>query len=270
MIELEELRKNKNVIVKDFDKLPSDMKEYYEKIVDSGEYKGISIYGAEYEANKYEYFGNSVYYLPNNVILDGRYSSGYDFVKFDSKRYIVLDYFVLDLVDKKIAVYEQWVDGFTDSLGEIKNIKIEEDKESKGRKIIINDKIIITIDKDNRIIKYDNELVKDITSDFMHRSKNIKSINIPNVETISDYFMESDGNIQELNLPNVKKIGSDFMPCNQALKKANFHNLQQIDYAFMEGNNSLEEIDLSSLNEECYDRLPEYIWNLVQNKKVIK
>ena len=51
---------------------------------------------------KYNYEINNVYYCPNNVIIDNGEVKKYE----PKERYLVLDYFIIDLKEKKIELYD--------------------------------------------------------------------------------------------------------------------------------------------------------------------
>ena len=57
-----------------------------------------------------------MYYCTDNVIIDN-----FEVKKLPKERYIVMDYFILDMKDKKITLYDESInDSFVSS---IKNIK---------------------------------------------------------------------------------------------------------------------------------------------------
>lgn len=77
----------------------------------------ISIDGEYY---KYNYKLNDIYYCANNIIVDNG-----NVIKYDSEKYIIMDYFIIDLVNKKIDVYDNNLkDSFGEVIGKIKNIEI--------------------------------------------------------------------------------------------------------------------------------------------------
>ena len=69
---------------------------------------------------KYNLEINNVYYCPGNVIIDnGRIK------KYDKGKYLVMDYFVLDLINKTISPYDVYLnDPFVNDLNDITKITI--------------------------------------------------------------------------------------------------------------------------------------------------
>lgn len=88
----------------------------------------ISIGGEYY---KYNYKLNDIYYCTNNIIaLNGKV------IKYDPEKYIIMDYFIIDLVNKKVDVFDNKLrDSFSEVIGKIKNIEIV--REKKIRRYIL-------------------------------------------------------------------------------------------------------------------------------------
>ena len=72
---------------------------------------------------KYNYEIDNVYYCPNNIIIDN-----YEVKKLDKRRYILLDYYTLDLQNKEIKSYQP-IDSFPSTIGKITKIEVEKDQE---------------------------------------------------------------------------------------------------------------------------------------------
>ena len=69
---------------------------------------------------KYNFEINFINYCPNNIIISGNRVH-----RFDPSKYIVLDYFILDLVNKKIYLYDKDIkDCFPETIGKIEKIDI--------------------------------------------------------------------------------------------------------------------------------------------------
>ena len=84
------------------------------------------------------------YYV--NIIIDN-----FEVKKYPKERYILLDYFILDLKQKTINLYDEQIeDSFIHSFGNIKKINVINDKENSFRIIEIDipklEKIIIKIE----------------------------------------------------------------------------------------------------------------------------
>lgn len=132
----------------------------------------------------YNYQFDNVCYCPYNIIIDN-----YEVIKFEREKYIVFDYFILDLQNKKIISKVE--DSFTDTIKDIERIEIINEynysiNECTKREIDINcGEIIIKLDERNRIIGYINN----------------------SVEEIGDYFLYYNKELKELSLPKLKKCG---------------------------------------------------------------
>ena len=97
---------------------------------------------------------NIIYYCANNIIIDG-----YKIHNFDHERYIVLDYFILDLQNKKIMLYDNTItDSFIDGFENIEKIDVLNTFVGKKITIKTNESdIIILLDKDNKPIFLDEK-----------------------------------------------------------------------------------------------------------------
>lgn len=61
---------------------------------------------------KYNYEINNIYYCADNIIIDN-----FEVKKLPKERYIVMDYFILDMKDKKITLYDESInDSFVSSI----------------------------------------------------------------------------------------------------------------------------------------------------------
>ena len=209
---------------------------------------------------KYNYEIDNVYYCPENIIIDN-----YKVTKYPKEKYLVLDYFLIDLVNKTIT--SKVKDSFLDTFGKIKNITIKNEQDNK---IIIitpedGEDIILRCDKLNRLISVVNNNVSEIGNNFLQYIWNIKKISLNNVKKIGDNFFPCNkynleiifpnvleigndflinGNISKIELPNVQQIGSKFLLYNLDLKKINFPKLTVIKNEFLLYNKTLEEIKL--------------------------
>lgn len=175
---------------------------------------------------KYNYEINNIYYCTNNVIIDN-----FEAMKLEHNR-LLLDYFILDLQDKIISLYDDTIsDCFPGGLKEIQQIWIIKEKESK--KIIIKtnqEDIIIEIDNDNKIIKYQNDNIEEIKNNFLIYNESLIKIDLPNVTIIGDNFLYFNESLREINLPNVVEIGDCFLYYNKSLKEAKKLNKSKMDY----------------------------------------
>ena len=186
---------------------------------------------------KYNYEINNIYYCTNNVIIDN-----FEAMKLEHNR-LLLDYFILDLQDKIISLYDDTIsDCFPGGLKEIQQIWIIKEKESK--KIIIKtnqEDIIIEIDNDNKIIKYQNDNIEEIKNNFLIYNESLIKIDLPNVTIIGDDFLYFNESLREINLPNVIEIGEHFLFFNNTLMEINMPKITEIGDCFLYYNKSLKE-----------------------------
>ena len=212
---------------------------------------------------KYNYEINNIYYCPGNIIIDN-----FEVKELAREKYIVFDYFILDLVSKKISLYDESVeDSFVDDFNDIDTIEI---KRQDNEKIIViknsSDDIVIKLDNDNKIVGYINNNIEKIGTkflscntsilelslskvriigqEFLQCNMKIKKLFLPEAETIGDVFLEKNQEIEELSLPKVKTIGQEFLQCNTKLKKLFLPEAETIGYGFLKKNQEIEELSL--------------------------
>lgn len=220
---------------------------------------------------RYNYEMNNIYYCENNIIIDnGRLIDKYSKEK---ERYIIFDYFIIDMKDKTISLYDITIgeESFIDSIneiGKIKNIMISKDKivtiEYENKK-----QISIGLNKNNCMVTYKNDHVKIIKHSFLLYSKylikielsnvqtiehrflssnsRILNIELPNVENIGDNFVINNTELLNLELPKVKNIGSDFLRFNKKLINVSMPEVKNIGSRFLLHNEALESINLESV-----------------------
>ena len=215
---------------------------------------------------KYNYEINNIYYCPNNIIIDN-----FEVHRLLKEKYLLFDYFILDLVNKKISLYDESIeDSFVDDFNNIDTIEV---KKQDDKKIIFiknsSDDIVIKIDTDNNIIGYINnnkekiysnylrfntsilELslpkVKIIGNDFLLNNKKLKKLFMPEVEVIGDRFLKENQEMEELSLPKVKIIWDDFLILNEKLRKLFMPKVEAIGVGFLAKNLEIDELSLSKV-----------------------
>lgn len=214
---------------------------------------------------KYNYEINNIYYCPNNVIIDCFNTNVYP-----KEKYLVADYFVIDLVNKKIISYTD--DTFPSTIGEIKSIEIKNDNERKIVKIMPEEgeEIEIILDKLNRIIGLKNNNVRTISQGFMKYNRILKELSLEKVVTIGSDFLPENCLVRELSLPqamvigdnfmmnsrisniyipHVKLIGDNFMKLNCFLMKIDIPEVKKIGNNFLEHSSALKQISLPNVLE---------------------
>ena len=190
---------------------------------------------------KYNYEFCDIYYCSNNVIIDKNNAN-----RFDKDRYLIFDYFILDMKEKNIKLYNDYLeDSFIDDLDNIEKIEIHKNNNQKN--IIINNDIEIGLDNENNIISYKNNNIKTINNNFLEYNKKLSTLKLDNVESIGDYFLLFNKELKEINLPQLESIGNDFLYFDEELNIINLPQLKSIGNGFLRYNEALEKIDLPQL-----------------------
>ncbi len=196
---------------------------------------------------------NDIYYCDSNIIIDN--GNIVDTYYKNPERYILMDYFILDLKEKRFFCYDKYIkDGFINSINNIGKIKkISVIKENNNRRIIIdyeNDCCInIVINANNTIIEYENNYIKEIDDNFFKESDGLKKITLNNVRRIGKCFLESNMCLENITLNNVCEIGDLFLFNNRNLKKINFSNLEILGNNALGCNKNINEIYLPNIKK---------------------
>ena len=187
---------------------------------------------------------NNKYYCPNNIIIDhfevvDKYS--------EKEKVILIDYFILDLENKKIYLYDSSiVDGFGDDIIDILKIEVIKDKDNGNKYIRIllvdNKEIFITIDKYNRIISYRNKYIKSLNKGFLKYNKVLKEIDTPEVIFIYDDVLRMNRDLEYVYLPKGGFVGRNFCYMNKKINKIYMPFVEKIGDGFLRMNNSVKEM----------------------------
>ena len=214
---------------------------------------------------KYNYSINDVYYGCNNVIID------IDKINiYDKEKYLVLDYFIIDLVNKKILLYDKRINDSFINLPPINKITITNNNTGKEIDILMNNNYVyLEINKDNKIVSYQSD-IPNIGNDFLQHNKlltcfiddNLKivgdnflgvnnfltTLNLPNLEFVGDYFISQNTVLDNFNFPKLRKCGSSFLKCcNKEI--VTLPNLEIVGNSFLASNHMLVELYLPNLRE---------------------
>lgn len=198
---------------------------------------------------KYNYEINGIYYCPNNIIInsEGEIENKY----LEKEKYLVIDYFIIDLVNKKIELFDESInDSFIDDFKYIKNIKIL-NKENNTKDIIIknnnNEEIIITINKENKIIKYINNNITNIDDNYLSNIESLEKIEINNVTNIGNNFLRKNTKLKEIYLPKVTEIKDNILENSSILNKLHMPSVESIGDNFLSKNKELETLILDKV-----------------------
>jgi len=213
---------------------------------------------------KYNYEINNVYYCPDNIIIDN-----FRVKHYDKEKYLICDYFILDLSNK--TIHSQVDDCFPETFDIITKIKIVKSNEEKVVTISqeAGEDIILILDKYNRIINFKNNNLLTINDDFLSYNQVLQEITLDKVTHIGRYFLCDNRLLNKISLPNVIEVGYAFLGSSQ-LTAVYLPKVEIIDDRFLEENDTITEISLPSvkkigdnfLRENCKIRkidLPEVI-----------
>lgn len=203
---------------------------------------------------KYNVEINNKYYCPNNLIIDH-----FDVVDkyLEKEKYLIIDYFILDLVNKDIYFYDKSIDdGFVDDFiekknnGDVKSLisKIEviknKDNGNKYIKVLLNDNkdVYIIIDKYNRIISYKNNYIECLNRGFLKKNKVLRELDTPNVILICDEVLRMNRKLEFLNFPKCVCVGNNFCYMNKIINKLNMPFVEKIGDGFLKMNKNVTGI----------------------------
>ncbi len=187
---------------------------------------------------RYNYEMNNIYYCPDNIIIDN-----FEVKKYEKEKYVIFDYFILDLVNKKITLYDsKRQDGLIDTLKDIEKIEVIKGKEDKLINITLKDKeeVKITLNDNNEIIKIESNDLKKIGDNFLHYNKTLEEIDLPGVLVVGNRFLTKNKKITKINLASLQKIGNEFLIKNNSLEELILPNVEAIGDDFLISNRSLQ------------------------------
>ncbi len=196
---------------------------------------------------KYNHEIDNIYYCPNNIIIDN-----YEVKRYEKEKYIIIDYFIVDLVNKKIKVYDERIkDPFLDTVDDIEKIEIEKKRLDKKLVIKINNKedIKLVLNKNNEIIRLENTNVEKIKNDFLYDNTSLQEIDLPNLQEVGKGFLCSNIALEKANLPKLKEAGKDFLYCNRSMRELNLPSIQKVGNNFFGNNSYLQVINLPNLQK---------------------
>ena len=155
--------------------------------------------------HKYNYEINNIYYCPDNIIID--YFNVINTYE-KKEKYILFDYFILDLENKTIKLYDESIsDSFVSCFKDIKKIVIKNENNTKNKIIYLysedNKMQIIKLNDKNQLIYYKNDYVYNIKDKFLYHNKTLKEIKIPNIVKIKNSFLWNNNEIINLNFPKL-------------------------------------------------------------------
>lgn len=193
---------------------------------------------------KYNYEINNIYYCPNNILIENFRPR-----QLEKEKYVLMDYYLLDLVNKTLKRYGRSKDSFIDSLSLVDKIEVINNHDKKTVKLLHKNKneTIIVLDKYNRIIGLASNDIEKIEDDFLFHNRVLKCIELPNLEKVGMNFLDYNKDLTEISFPSLKEVDSRFISYNSNISKLNLPNLTKTGSCFLESNEKLEELNLPSL-----------------------
>ena len=158
----------------------------------------------------------ATYYCPNNIVINNNNVLN---IYSHSEKYILMDYFIIDLEHKKITPYDNSInDGFIKTLDNITKIDVYKDKDIKYIYITLKENIIIIgINKYNEIILYQDTYSINLPDNFLIYNYKLEEIYLPNVKIIGSNFLATNRCLNKISAPNVYKIGTYFLFSNEII-----------------------------------------------------
>lgn len=199
---------------------------------------------------KYNYELDNIYYCPNNIIIDN-YEVKRDFQQME--RYIIVDYFIIDLQEKKIFPYKERIqsadfarmyhvhklsqDPFFKSFPKIKTIEVIKNKNKDTKTIYIftyhKEPIEIEINKANQMIRYKNPHISKLPDNFLSYNRYLNVLELNNVTKAGKNCFYFNTALQYLSLEKVYEIGENFLYRNKSIKRAIFPKYFFINDGFL-------------------------------------
>ena len=203
---------------------------------------------------KYNYRINDRFYCSDNIIIENYPLNRVSDRFINKDDYLVFDYFVLDIKNKKVipadraligneGFFNVFIENTFDKLSIVKN------KEDNTKTITFenNDgKVVITVDRHNRMVSYYDDITKVIDPKFFSECSFIKKIDLPNAEYIRNEAFKSTINLEYFNAPKVKKIYSHVLEHTLSLKELNMPELETVGDDSLRSTN-IETIELPNL-----------------------
>lgn len=193
---------------------------------------------------RYNYATNGTYYCHDNVIIKDN-----KIIKLDKSKYLVVDYFIISLVDKKIIDLNGNKDSFTKI---IPNIKLIEIKKCDGDKIISiqghhDEKIYLNIDKYNVITSLKLENIENIPDNFLFNNNTLEFFIAHKLKYIGSWFMTNNKVIRKFITPDLLKIGNEFLRSSLNINKLELPNLEEAGDGFLTNAILLNELTLEKV-----------------------
>lgn len=187
----------------------------------------------------------NIYYCPNNVIIDNG-----KVISFDTSRYFIMDYYIVDMKEKRIYLYDSSLkDSFASVYQYFDDIKIVKNGDCKvirGIRDSFSD-VIFNVNFLGEIIGIKDDNLKNIGFNFMRWNEALCSFDCPYVMSIGNSFLSYNNCLEEFNCSNVFTIGDGFLKRNYILREINLDSVRLIGDDFMEDNRCLDKLELPNV-----------------------
>ena len=196
---------------------------------------------------KYNMEVNGTYYCPNNIIIE----NGVPREAIPLDRGMVIDNFCIDFKNKEIKLLDnQIADSFVHGLQDIEKMEVEKsENDGKVIKVYLSNKdepAVIGVDKDNQIIKYENQYIE-VSYGFLRNNTALAELNLPKLKRVGYGFLRNNNSLTKLNFPELQYAGGDFFINNTVLTELNLPKLKKVEEYFLGENTSLTKLNLPEL-----------------------
>lgn len=187
---------------------------------------------------------NGIYYCPNNVVIDhGK------IIQFDFSKYLVIDYYIVDLMKKSIRLYDNNLsDGFLSFCHNVERIKILRNED--GKRLFVNksdnNSFIVDVDKLGQIVGFESDSLVCMEGNFFKMNKALNKFVCPNLKIISSSCLCYNNSLKIFDCENVIFIGDNFLHCNVILNNINLVSVREIGNSVLSFNKNLINIKLSN------------------------
>ena len=132
--------------------------------------------------------------------------------------------FCIDFENKKIVqISDGKPDSFLDDLKDIEKIDVEKAEEKcRTIKILLKGKelpVIIVINEDNQMVKYENPYLQQVGDNFLANNTSLEELNLPQLQRAGNNFFMQNKVLEKVNLPELQEVGDYFLGYNQKLTR---------------------------------------------------
>lgn len=187
------------------------------------------------------------YYGVSNHVIS--YNGVHDYPK---EKFLLFDYFILDLVKKEIRVFDKAIiDSFPTSFPKISHIEISSSKDFKSVYLFSQGQLyaVITLNSRHQMVGLRMDSITEIENHFCSYACFLKSFEAPKLRVIKNSFLETASHLQYFKCENLEEVGDYFLPACKYLKELKLNSLKKVGNHFLHENFSLKKFECSSLEE---------------------